>query len=105
MLEIHGVMLEVLALLRPVLVQIGKYDRNLEDQARRASSSVVLNIAEGSGSRGKNRELRYSTALGSARETVSCLQVAVAWSYIDGIDEPIASRMRRVIGTLVKVSR
>jgi len=105
MLEIHRVMLEVLGLLRPVLLQIGKYDRNLEEQARRASSSVVLNIAEGSGSRGKNRGLRYSTALGSARETVSCLQVAVAWSYIEGIDDGISSRMRQVIGTLVKVSR
>ena len=105
MLEIHAVMLEVLGMMRPVLEEIGRHDRELESQARRASSSVVLNVAEGSGARGKNRIARYAIALGEARETMSCLQVAVAFGYIDGIDEHVARRMHRVIGTLVKVTR
>jgi four helix bundle protein len=37
--------------------------------ARRASASVALNLAEGSGSAGGTRNSRYRTALGSARET------------------------------------
>ena len=105
MLEIHDVMLEVLGLLRPVLEDIGRYDRDLEAQARRAAASVVLNVAEGSGARGKNRTARYAIALGEARETISCLQVAVAYGYVDCIQENIARRMHRVIGTLVKVTR
>ena len=105
MLEVHGVMLEVVGLLRPVLEKIGRYDRDLESQARRSASSVVLNVAEGSGARGKNRGARYSIALSEARETVSCLQLAVAWGYIDAIEESIATRMHRVIGTLVIVTR
>jgi len=69
MLRIYSVMLDLLVSLRPILVQIRTRDANLEDQMRRAATSVVLNIAEGSGSRGKIRTARYSTALGSARET------------------------------------
>ena len=105
MLEIHGVMLEVVGLLRPVLEQIGRFDGDLESHARRSATSVVLNVAEGSGARGKNRGARYSIALSEARETMSCLQVAMAFGYIDGVDENIARKMHRVIGTLVKVTR
>src|SRR5258708_434156 len=82
MLEIHAVMLEVLGMMRPVLEEIGRHDRDLESQARRASSSVVLNVAEGSGARGKNRIARYAIALGEAREAMSFLQVAVVVGYI-----------------------
>ena len=60
---------------------------------------------EGSGARGKNRGARYAIALSEARETISCLQVAVAWGYIRSIDEGVARRMNRVIGTLVMVTR
>ena len=88
-----------------MLEHIGRFDRELETQARKAAMSVVLNVAEGSGARGKNRGARYSIALSEARETVSCLRVAVAFGYIDGIDERVVCRMRQVIGTLVRVTR
>ena len=104
MLRIYDVMLETLVLLRPVMERIGKCDRNLEDQVRRAATSVALNIAEGSGSRGKNRGARYATALGSARETVACLEVARALGYLGAVDDGVRLGMREVIGTLVKVA-
>ena len=47
---------------------------------RRASSSVALNLAEGMYSRGEVRTARYHTALGSMRETQSCLEVAKAFT-------------------------
>jgi four helix bundle protein len=68
---------------------------------RRAASSVVLNIAEGSGSSGGTRRERYRNALGSAREVVACIEVARAWQYGD-VDKDI---LNEVIGTLVKVTR
>ena len=71
MLDIYDVMLEVIRALVPVLAHIERHDGDLARQARRASASVALNIAEGSGARGKNRGLRYQTALGSARETLA----------------------------------
>jgi four helix bundle protein len=68
---------------------------------RRAASSVVLNIAEGSGSSGGTRRERYRNALGSAREVVACIEVARAWQYVE-LDADI---LHEVIGTLVKVTR
>jgi len=96
-------MLDVLVQLRPVLVQIRTRDSNLEDQMRRAATSVVLNLAEGSGSRGKIRTARYSTALGSARETYACLEIASALGYVTAVDERTRKALNEVIGTLVKV--
>jgi len=105
MLRIYDVMLSVLSDVRPLLSQLARHDRSLEDQMRRAAASVVLNIAEGSGSRGKSRGLRYTTALGSARETRACLHVATALGYIGAVDAALLDRLDHVIATLVRVSR
>src|SRR5579862_8693916 len=69
-----------------------------------SSSSVVLNVAEGSGSFGRVRTMRYRTALGSARETLACLRVAEAFGYVETIPEAMTWRINRVIGTLVRVA-
>ena len=103
MLKVYDVVIEMLKELRPVLDQIGRRDKELEGQLRRAATSVPLNIAEGSGSRGNNRGARYATALGSAREVGAILDSAVALGYIE--QAPVRERLHQVIGTLVKVTR
>jgi len=103
MLKIYPVVLEVIASLRPILVQIERRDRDLGRQLRRAASSVALNMAEGMYSRGQNRSLRYHTALGSMRETRACLEVAVAFGYLASVEIEIESRCNHVIGTLVRL--
>ena len=75
MLKIYLVVLEIIGELRPVLAQIERRDSDLCRQLRRAASSVALNWAEGMYSLGKNRTVRYHTALGSMRETRACLEV------------------------------
>ncbi len=80
------VSLEAIANLRPVVAAIRRLDRDLEDQLRRALTSISLNIAEGNGSRGGNRVARFSTALGSACEARAALRVAVAWGYVSPAD-------------------
>ena len=82
MLNIYPVVLEFIGSLRPLLAQIERRDRDLGRQLRRASSSVALNLAEGMYSRGELRTARYHTALGSMRETHSCLEVARAFGYV-----------------------
>ena len=81
-LHVHQVAIDTIVALRPLVGQIERRDRDLAKQIRRSASSVPLNIAEGSWSRGGNKLARFETALGSAKETMSALKVAVAWGYV-----------------------
>jgi four helix bundle protein len=105
MMRIYDTMMEVLVGLRPVVAAIEGYDRDLARQMRRAASSVVLNTAEGSGSHGGTRRERYRNALGSARETGACLDVAVACGYVERVDAGLLDRLDKVRATLAKVVR
>ncbi len=104
MLRIYDDMLKALAMMRGAVSAIDRRDADLARQLRRASSSVALNMAEGSGSAGRVRTARYRTALGSARETLACLQVAHACGYVDPVPDTLLSTLNRVIGTLVRVA-
>src|SRR5579872_2626247 len=104
MLRIYEDMLGALKLMRGMVAAIEKRDPDLGRQLRRASSSVVLNLAEGSGSFGGVRTTRYRTALGSARETLACLRTAEAFGYIESVSPAVLTGMNRVIGTLVRVA-
>ncbi len=104
MLRIHDVMLDAITTMRPMVRAIERRDRDLASQLRRAASSVVLNLAEGSGSVGGMRTARYRTALGSAREALSCLQVAEGFGYVEAMPAALVAGMNHVIGTLVRVA-
>jgi four helix bundle protein len=105
MLRIYETMLDVLRMLRPVIAQIEKHDRDLGNQLRRASSSVPLNIAEASGSAGGTRSQRYRTALGSAREVGACIDVALAMGYVGEVDGGVLKRLDEVRAVLATVLR
>jgi four helix bundle protein len=105
MLRIHDVMLEVLRDVRPLKAAIARNDANLADQLTRAATSVLLNVAEGSGHQGRARANRYRIALGEARETLSSLRAAEALGYIGALPDHVVARLNRVIGTLVLVSK
>ncbi|HEY3815519.1 MAG TPA: four helix bundle protein [Polyangiaceae bacterium] len=97
-------MLDAIGMMRPTVFAIERRDKDLASQLRRAASSVVLNVAEGSGSFGGVRTQRYRTALGSARETMSCLLVAERFGYVEAMPGALVAAMNRVIGTLVRVA-
>lgn len=103
MLHIYTLVLELIRQLRSLVGVIERKDRDLARQLRRASASVALNLAEGMYSRGKNRAVRYHSALGSARETWSCLEVAEAAGYIPPLPTELSARLNQVIGTLVRL--
>ena len=104
MLRIYPVVIEVIGGVRPVIEQLERKDPDLARQMRRAASSVALNLSEGTSSRGKNRGLRYNTALGSMRETLSCIDVAVALGYVDAVTAKLLDRIDCVLATLHKLS-
>ena len=103
MLHVYTLVLELIRQLRSTIGIVERKDRDLARQLRRASSSVALNLAEGMYSRGKNRAVRYHTALGSARETWSCLEVAEAAGYIKPLEPALTARLNQIIGTLVRL--
>jgi four helix bundle protein len=84
---------------------IERHDRDLVRQLKRAASSVALNIAEGLGTQAGNRELRFQTALGSAREVQACLDVASAWGYLGAADAEAQASVDHVAAMLFKLVR
>ncbi|MEK6580699.1 MAG: four helix bundle protein [Bdellovibrionota bacterium] len=60
---------------------------HLKDQLRRAASSIVLNLAEGSAKpTEKDRKRFYSIALGSYRETQAVLQMTCHFELLKESD-------------------
>jgi four helix bundle protein len=103
MLRIYSVAVEMCRDAAIVAKLIEKHDRDLACQLRRAATSVVLNIAEGSGSFGGNRKQRYHSAMGSAYEVRACFDSAEAMQYVEAIDEGVRERTALVVNTLIKV--
>ncbi len=104
MLRIYSDVLDVVRDLRPLLQRVKQKDSDLGTQMRRALTSVPLNIAEGSSSRGGNRAARYHTAAGSMREVIAAVEVSVALGYVGGVDAALLDRMHKVVNTLKKVA-
>ena len=102
-LEIYAVVLELVKRLAPMLPVLRSHSAALGDQLERALTSIPLNIAEGAYSRGKNRQARYHSALGSAREALACFETAEALGWIGPLDAEVAALFNRVIGTLVRL--
>ena len=105
MLRIYPVILLVAADAADLSAIIARKDADLARQMRRAAASAALNASEGSCSQGANRTTRYYSALGSARETLACIEVAVAMKLIKQPDPKVIDRLNRVIATLVRLTR
>jgi four helix bundle protein len=101
-LRIYSFVLETIRLLAPIVHEIARHDVDLARQMRRAGASIALNLSEGAGSDGGNRRLRFRTALGSAKETRSCLEVADALGYVT-LDATMVERLDRIAGTLYRL--
>jgi four helix bundle protein len=101
-LRIYDFVIETLRLLAPSIDAIARRDADLARQMRRASASVALNTAEAAGNDGGHRRERFRTALGSAKETRACLEVADALGYMV-IDDRLVDRLDRIAATLYRL--
>ena len=80
MFECLEVAHEAVQLIGPLMRTL---DRNLGDQLRRATVSIISNIDEGAAHTERVRAHHFRLAYGSAREARSQLRVAVAWGCLD----------------------
>ncbi len=103
MLKIYETALEVIRLLRPVIAEIRRRDPHLAEQLQDASNGVALCMAEGSYSRGRNRNALYHRSLGSAKESGSCLDVALACGHLESIDPRIRAGLSSVCAVLYSI--
>jgi four helix bundle protein len=102
-LRIYPVILELLRQLAPLLQVLKARSPPLADQLERSLVSVPLNVAEGSFSRGRNRQVRFQSAAASARESLACIEAAQAMGYLHSLDPETEALFRQVIGTLVRL--
>ena len=75
--------LEIIGSVKVVVTRIGRHDRDLMVQARRAANSVALNVDEGNRRAGADRLHHFRIAAGSAGELRGALRCALAWGWLD----------------------
>jgi four helix bundle protein len=73
---------QLVHVVRPLVEQIARRDRDLAVQGRKAGSSILLNICEGNRRVGKDRLHFFRIAAGSAGELDGILITANAWGYL-----------------------
>ncbi len=104
-LHVYAVALETLREAHPLLERFRRHDRNLFEQATRAASSILLNIAEAEYSSAGNRRSRFHTAAGSANELTAALDLGVAFRYVESQEAAeVLSRLDRIRAMLWRLS-
>ena len=104
--QLEELSLELIDALVPLMPRIKQRDKALEDQLRRAASSIGLNIAEAALSDPGNKRARFHTAAGSARETQHALRQAIAWRHLrPGEAERALGLVMRIVAILWRVTR
>jgi four helix bundle protein len=105
-LIVYSLALEAVRSAHPLIERIRRHDRNLSDQAKRAGTSVVLNIAEAEYSDAGNRRARFHTAAGSTNELSAALELSTAYQYLPPAPvAPVLAQLDRVRGMLWSLSR
>jgi len=104
MLKIIDVILEVIELVRPLVEQIGRHDREHAKQIRDALNSALLNTAEGGPQEGARRSNHYRIALGSSRESLIALEGGVRWRFIPSLPPDLVAKYDHIHATLYKCS-
>ena len=104
--QVANLSIQLVEALVPLMPRLKQRDKALEDQLRRAASSIGLNVAEAEFSDPGNRRARLFTAAGSAGETRAALQLAVAWRLVSVREaEPAMVLLRRILAILWKMTR
>ena len=96
---------EIAREMRELVDTIRQSDQDLAKQARRATQSIGLNIAEARKRSAGDRRRQFEIALGSAGEARAALEQADAWGYVPTERaKPVLERLDREIAMLWRLS-
>lgn len=101
-LDVYGVALDFLVFANEVIERMPRGRGHLRDQLTRASTSIVLNLAEGAGKVSKADKRRYR---GSATESAALLDVCSRLRLIGEAEHRRGKAMIvRVVSMLIKLA-
>lgn len=104
--QVEELSIQLIEALVPLMPRIKQRDKDLENQLRRAASSIGLNVAEAALSDPGNKRARLFTAAGSANETQHALRQAIAWRLVTAKDaEAALALVRRIVAILWGMTR
>ena len=106
-LDVYQVALDFLVLADEVVQHLPRGRSHLADQLTRASTSIVLNLAEGTGKFSRPDKRRYYlTSSGSATESAAILDVCLRLGLIGPqVHERGKGLLERVVSMLVKLAK
>lgn len=105
-LDVYRCAIDFLSLAIPLSESVPKGYASLGDQLRRASASIPLNIAEGTGKFDKDARRFYSIARGSALESAAIMDVLKTLGFVgeDRYDEAQVL-LDRIVAMLTRMIR
>ena len=106
-LDVYNLALDFLALAEDLIEHLPRGRGHLADQLSRASTSIVLNIAEGAGKFSKPDKRRYYlSAAGSTTECAAILDVCLRLKLILPDTHSVGKAMlERIAAMLVKLAK
>ena len=104
-LDVYHLSLDFLIFANQVIETLPRGRSHLSDQLMRASTSIVLNLAEGAGKHSKPDKRRYYlTARGSATESAALLDVCARLKLLDDAGHKAGKEMLvRVVPLVITV--
>jgi four helix bundle protein len=106
-LDVYALTLDFLAFASGVIEAMPRGKSHLADQLTRASTSIVLNLAEGAGKYSKPDKRRfYLTARGSSTESAALLDVFLRLRLIDSEKHRTGKQMvERIVAMLIRLAQ
>jgi four helix bundle protein len=106
-LDVYHLALDFLVLANGIIEALPRGRSHLADQFTRASTSVVLNIAEGAGKLSKPDKRRYyMTARGSATESAALLDACFRLNLLDEAQRGKGKDMIvRIVSMLIRLAQ
>src|SRR4051812_38285903 len=106
-LDVYVIALDFLVFANEVIERLPRGRGHLADQLTRASTSIVLNLAEGAGKLSKADKRRfYLTARGSATESAALLDVCLRLKLVEDSGHRTGKSMIvRIVSMLIKLAQ